>query len=96
MSKQIARHLEQVLLGDKGMDRRLYEIRLEELVDDMVVYLAEGNEDFIFALAEDEWDVAMLLIESNGQTSVNERARDRLRELWTDAYERNSQLIRQR
>src|SRR5262249_9620020 len=91
--KKIEKLLERALIHDGEMRRELYEYELEELLDELRSSLAEDNAASIFAVTENNGDVAMVLIEKSGQTHDNERARERLKELWPAAYESNMRKL---
>ena len=64
------------------------------MCDDFRLSIAEDKDEYLFALTESRGDVAMVLIERSGQLHVNEQAREKLKALWSGAYERNmKQLI---
>src|SRR5262249_18313860 len=92
-TKKTEKSLEQALLQDGEMQKALYEYELEELLDDLRSSLAEDNDDYIFAVTENDGDVAMVLIEKSGRAYVNEQAREKLKELWSAAYEGNMRKL---
>ena len=86
--------LEQALLRDGEMQHALYAYELEALVDELKSSMAQDRDDYIFAVTENNGDVAMVLIENAGHVYINEQARAKLQALWPAAYERNlRQLI---
>jgi hypothetical protein len=88
-AKNIERLLIQTLLHDGAMKYGLYEYELEELVDELTSSLAADQDDYIFAVTENNGHVAMVLIEKSGQVHINEQAREKLRALWPAAYDSN-------
>ncbi len=92
-ARKIERLLINALIYDGEMPYALYEYELEERLDQLKSSMAEDNDDFIFTVTENTGDVAMLLIEKSGQTHINEQARERLKELWSDAYESNMRKL---
>ncbi len=91
--KQVAKQLEQALLRDGVMDHGLYLYELEELVEDLKASMADDQDDYIFAVTENNGHVAMVLIDDAGQVHVNEQARQKLKALWPAAYESNMQKL---
>lgn len=71
------------------MQYGLYEYELEELVDELTSSLAADQDDFIFAVTENNGHVAMVLIEKSGQVHINEQAREKLRTFWPAVYDSN-------
>lgn len=92
-TKSTKKLLEQALLHDGEMQQELYEYELEEMLDELKSSIAEDKDDYIFAVTENGGDVAMVLVEKSGQARINERARERLRALWTAAYESNMKML---
>ena len=82
-------HVIHSIFQDAKMDRRLYEFELDDIVEELKNSLIEDNDDFIFSITENNGGVAMLLIEPPGKVYINEDARDRLKELWGEAYSNN-------
>jgi hypothetical protein len=62
---------------------------LEELLDEWKLSMAKDNDNYIFAVTENNGDIAMVLIEEAGQVYINEQAREKLEALWLGAYESN-------
>lgn len=85
--KDIKKILENALINDSEMQHGLYEYELEELLDYLKSSLIKDRDDFIFAVTVNKNDVAMVLIEkSKKKVYVNELARNKLKELWSNAY----------
>lgn len=87
--KEIEKLLRHALIGDGKMAYGLYKHELEELIDEWKLSMATDNDDYIFAVTENNGDVAMVLIEKAGLVHINEQAREKLEALWLDAYESN-------
>lgn len=93
-AKRIEKLLNQALLQSRKMAYALYEHELMEVVDHLKSSLKKDKDDYIFTVTENRGDIAMLLIEKSGEVYINEQARERLKTLWLNAYERNmKQLI---
>ena len=82
MKISIKKRLENVLIHNGKMEYRLYEYELEEILEEMKLSLIKDGDDFIFAVTENNNDVAMLLIDKSGAIYINESARDKLKDLW--------------
>lgn len=91
--RNIKKLLEQSLLRDGEMREELYEYELEEMLDELMFSMAQDEDDYIFAVTENHGDVAMVLIEKSAQVHINEVARDRLKALWSAAYESNMKML---
>ena len=87
--KEIEKLLRDALIGDGKMAYGLYKHELEELLDEWKLSMAKENDNYIFAVTENNGDVAMVLIEKAGQVYINEQAREKLEALWLGAYESN-------
>jgi len=91
--------LEQALINDGERRYELYEYELEEHLDYWKKSMISDKDDFIFVVAvrtndvTHEHDAAMLLIENSGEIYINELARDRLKELLSDAYLSNMKKL---
>ncbi|WP_146138237.1 sialate O-acetylesterase [Chamaesiphon polymorphus] len=75
------------------MEHALYEHELVEVLDDLRFSMKKDKDDYIFTVTENRGHVAMLLVEKSGEFYINERARERLKNLWSDAYEGNMQKL---
>ena len=91
--KNTKKLLEQALLHDGEMQYGLYEYELEELLDELKSSMAIDKDDYIFAVTENNGDVAMVLIERSGQVHINEQAREKLKAFWPAAYESNMKKL---
>lgn len=97
--KDLKKVLENALLNDGKMEYDLYEYEFEELLDELLASLIEDKDDFLFAITTHKNDVtgkedtAMVLIDQSGKTHINELARDKLKEVWKGAYERNMKKL---
>ncbi len=93
-AKKIEKLLEQALLRDGKMAQALFEFEFTENdIERLKASLIEDNDDYLFAVTENTGDIAMVLIEKSGQVHANEEARERLKELWKLAYERNLTML---
>ena len=87
--------LKNALLNDGKMEIDLYEYEFEELLDELKESVIQDKDDFLFAITTHKNDItgiedtAMVLIEQSGEVHINELARDKLKEEWKGAYERN-------
>ena len=94
-AKDLKKVLENVLLKEGKMEYGLYEYEFEELLDEFKESVLADKDDFLFAITTHKNDVtghedtAMVLIEPSGTVHINELARDKLKEEWKGAYERN-------
>ena len=88
-AKDIEKLLQNALINDGKMQYGLYEYELEELLDDLKSSLIKDRDEFIFAITENNNDVAMVLIEKSGEVYINELARNKLKDLWSSAYLHN-------
>jgi hypothetical protein len=86
--------LNKALLNSGGMKHELYLHELEELIDELITSMTRDNDHYIFAVTENNNDIAMVLIERSGKLYINEEARAKLQKLWPLTYEHNmKQLI---
>lgn len=85
----IEERLKEALLHDGPMEIALYELELELQLDDFRQSMEEDNDDYFFAITENKGHVAMVLIDGTGTVSINEKAREKLKEYWPAAYESN-------
>lgn len=91
--KSTEKLLEKALLHGGEMQRDLYEYELEEMLDELKSSMTQDKDDYIFAVTENDGDVAMVLIEKSGQGHINEQARERLKAMWPAAYESNMKKL---
>jgi predicted DNA binding protein len=92
-AKKIEKLLDQALLHEGKMEQALYEHELKEVIDDLKLSMKKDKDDYIFTVTENCGDVAMLLVEKLGGVYINERARERLKTLWSVAYESNMKKL---
>ena len=71
----------------------LYEYDLEEYVDYWYESLLEDKNDLLFAVNENSGDVAMVLILPDKSMYINEKAREKLQDMWPQSYEGNIKHI---
>ena len=94
MSKRkIEERLRKALLQDGNMEHALYEFELEEHRDYWYQGLQNDGDEFVFAVTENSGDVAMVLITEDKTVYVNEEAREKLSELWHQAYRGNMERL---
>ena len=97
--KRIQEALENALINDSKMRYELYEYELEEHLDYWKSSMIMDKDDFVFAVTVRRNDVtmaldkAMLLIEKSEEAYINESARERLKELWKNAYSNNIKML---
>ena len=91
--RTIRQRLEQALLQDGPMRHELYAFELEGLLDHLKASMAQDRDEYIFAVTENNGDVAMVLVEQSGDVHINEQARIKLQALWPAAYARNMQRL---
>jgi hypothetical protein len=97
--KDLKKVLENALLNDGKMEYDLYEYEFEELLDELLASLIEDKDDLLFAITTHKNDVtgkedtAMVLIDQSGKAHINELARDKLKDVWKGAYERNMKKL---
>jgi hypothetical protein len=91
--KEIANLLHDALLQGGKMEYALYEFELEENVEYWYEGLKTDRDEFVFAVTENSGDVAMVLIMEDKTIYINEDAREKLVELWPQAYTTNMELL---
>jgi hypothetical protein len=92
-ANKIKKLLEKTLLHDGVMKYTLYEYELEESLEEFKLSLETDQDDYIFAVTENSGHVAMVLIDKPGQVYINEQAREKLRTVWKDAYNKNMRML---
>ena len=75
------------------MEYELYKYELEELIDDLRLSMKQDQNDYVFTVTENRGHIAMMLIEESGEIYINEQGRERLKALWSVAYENNIQKL---
>ncbi len=91
--RTIRQRLEQALLKDGPMRDERYAFEQEGLVDHLKASMAQDQDEYIFAVTENNGDVAMVLVEQSGDVHRNEQARTKLQALWPAAYASNLQRL---
>ncbi len=91
--RAIRQRLEEALLRNGPMRDELYAFELEGLLDHLKASMAQDRDEYIFAVTENNGDVAMVLVEQSGDVHRNEQARIKLQALWPAAYARNMQRL---
>jgi len=87
--RRIEHLLRNALLNEGEMVYDLYEYELEENYDLWVASMKRDGNEFIFTVTEHSNDVAMALVDKTEGLFVNEKAREKLQELWEDQYANN-------
>jgi hypothetical protein len=85
MSKKIESCLRRALLQEGKMEQSLYEYELEEHIDYWYDGLKADRDEFVFAVTENSGHVAMVLITPEKTVYVNEEARAKLAQIWSNA-----------
>ena len=80
--KMINRNLENALIHNREMVLSLYEHELKELISELKDSLNKDNDEYLFAVTENNNDVAMILIDKQEKIYINEDARNKLKTLW--------------
>jgi hypothetical protein len=91
--KKIQNKLESALLSNEEMSNDLFNENLINFKDKFIKSMIKDNEDVIFALDENNNQIAMLLIEKNGNYYRNAEAKSKLKEYWKSNYEQNLKKI---
>lgn len=86
---EIENVLEKALIQGEEMAYALYEYDLEEHIDYWYEGLVRDNEEFVFAVNENSGNVAMILITTDKTLYINEKAREKLQEIWSETYNAN-------
>ena len=87
--KAIEDSLSRALLLDEDMEYELYKFELEEHIAYWKDGLEKDNDDFVFIVTVNNGDAAMLLITKSGEQFINEKAREKLKAFWKNAYKSN-------
>jgi hypothetical protein len=91
--KSITAALESTFLDAGPFSDDLLNDVLMKFVDELVESLHKDADDALICVVEDDSDVAMLLIEWNGSVLYNEKAFERLRQMWKHNYIANMQKL---
>ena len=91
--KSITASLESTFLHAGSFSDDLLNSALMKFVDDLVESLHKDADDALICVVEDDNDVAMLLIEWDGSVLHNEKAFERLRQMWKQNYTANMQKL---
>ncbi|HEY9735358.1 MAG TPA: hypothetical protein V6D06_03715 [Trichocoleus sp.] len=81
------------LLRNGALAREVYENRLEDNVSRWHVGLQISGEQFLFAVAESEGEIAMVLLEGGKRLYINGAAREKLTELWEETYTNQMEIL---
>ncbi|HVA99012.1 MAG TPA: hypothetical protein VNG53_08960 [Bacteroidia bacterium] len=85
--------LHTALLHDGEMSYALYEYEMEEHIDYWKKELKKDKDEFVFVIDERDGDVAMLLITKKHELYINEKAREQLKIIWKNVYQKNIELL---
>lgn len=92
--KSIEYSLRKALLDNGKMVRALYEYELEEHVNEFIESKKQDRNKYLFAVTENNGDVAMFLIDEDDKIHINEDARSKLMEYWKDSvYKSNMKKL---
>ena len=84
MSKRIEALLKRALLFEGKMEYGIYEHELEEHIEYWTKEMVKDKDLFVFVVTENRRHVAMLLITKEKELYINEDARSKLQQLWSD------------
>ena len=87
--QQIVSQLRKALLHNGRMELGLYEYELKEHIDYWYEGLKADGDEFVFVVTENSGDVAMALITVDKTVYINEKAREKLSQLWSKTYSKN-------
>ena len=92
---QIENELRKALLLNGEMSYELFEYELKEHIDYWKKGVKQDKEEFMFAVTQNNRDVAMLLITNKEELFVNEKAREQLYKFWNikNAYKNNIEYL---
>ena len=95
MSKMTTeKYLIRALLDDGTMSESLFEEELKDQIDEFLKSKQEDQDDYFFAITENNKQVAMLLIDRDDKVHVNEEARAVLKSFWQNSvYEDNILML---
>lgn len=92
--KKVTNLLKKALLEDGDMVQKLYKFELEKGIDYWYEGLKKDKNDYVFVVTENRGHVDMILISESKELLINEKAREKLKELWPVYYHQTmSQLI---
>jgi hypothetical protein len=91
--KILTKRLHKALLENGDMAEALYEYEMQENLDYWYKGLIRDKDDYVFVVTENSGDVAMVLITTDKTVYVNERAREKLMELWPAYYAQNMEQL---
>lgn len=88
------KYLIRALLEDGAMSKALFEEDLQDETDEFLKSKQEDQDEFFFAITEQDNQVAMLLIDKSDRVHVNEEARAVLKTYWQKlVYEHNMLIL---
>jgi len=86
--------LRKALLLNEEMSDGLFEYELEEHIDFWKKNMKKDKDEFLFVVTENNGNVAMLLMTNKNELFINEKARQKLHEFWTeDMYNYNIEFL---
>lgn len=95
MKKTIEAQLRKALVANGALSYALYQHELAEHLASWRASMRRDGDEYLFVVTENQGDVAMLLLTSQGKLFINEQAREKLRRIWhhEGVYEHNMQLF---
>jgi hypothetical protein len=91
--KSITAALESTFLHGGPFSADLLNSVLMNFIDELEESLHNDADDALICVVEDDHDVAMLLIEWDGAVLQNEKACERLKQMWKHNYVANTQKL---
>ena len=92
-TKEIKKLLREALLQDGKMDDGLYKYDMEEHIDYWYEGLKKDKDEFVFVVNENTGHIAMVLITLDKTLYINEKAREKLQEIWPETYKINMKRL---
>ena len=92
-TREISSSLRKALLQGENMSLALYQEKLVEHIDEWYEGLKDDREDFVLVITERAGDVAMIVIDKNKNSYVNEEAREQLSKIWAKNYTKNMKFL---
>jgi hypothetical protein len=91
--KSITAALEATFLHGRPFSADLLNTVLLNFIDELEESLHEDADDALLCVVEDDHDVAMVLIELDGAVLQNEKAFERLKQMWKENFTANIQKL---
>jgi uridine kinase len=89
MKSQIESDLRKALLMCGKMSVELFEYELEEHINYWKKSLKKDKDEFLLVVTQNNGDVAMLLMTNKNELFINEKARQKLHEIWEEESKYN-------